>query len=242
MSSNPDSILDSVKKFIGFDSEYTAFDLDVTMAINMAFIKLKQVGAGSDTGFLIQDNTTLWSQYTSSLAILGLAKMFITLTAKLAFDPPDGRYALPAFQNEIQDLLWRINVEAEQENPPSNPPCLPSYYEVEDDEMGGVLKSYFAPKVVQLQYASVITPDASQGNVFYLTLTGDCTINAPVNGADGEHITLELMSAGFTVTWSSGWDFGDPGAPVLSSDKADIISAYFRQSAVSWRAGFTSGF
>ena len=73
-------------------------------------------------------------------------------------------------------------------------------------------------------------------------MTADCTINAPVNGSDGEHITLEITSNGHTATWGSGWDFGDAGAPALSASKADIVSGYYKETAASWRAGFTTGF
>ena len=104
-------------------------------------------------------------------------------------------------------------------------------------------KTFISPKVVQLAYASTVTPDASEGNVFYLTMTGDCIINGPVNGSDGQHITLELSSGGNAVTWRSGWDFGDGGIPALSTGgQADIISAYYKETSASWRAGFATGF
>jgi hypothetical protein len=65
----------------------------------------------------------------------------------------------------------------------------------------------------------------------------------PSNGVDGEHITLEIVSNGHAVSWRSGWDFGDIGAPTLSAGgKADIISAYYKTASASWRAGFTTGF
>lgn len=239
MSPNPDSILDSVKKATGLDSADTTFDLDVTMFINAAFGSLNQLGVGSDTGFIIQDNTTLWAQYTSNLLMLNMIKTYIFLFVKLAFDPPDSRFALPAYQKQLEELTWRINIAAETANPPTDPfgAGSPDSFEY------GVMKTYIAPAVVQLLFASTVTIDASAGNVFYLTMTADCTIDAPVNGSDGEHITLEISSAGHDVTWGSGWDFGDAGTPVLSTDgTADIVSGYYKETAASWRAGFTTGF
>jgi hypothetical protein len=239
VSPNPESILDSVKKAVGLDSTDTTFDLDVTLLINSTFGALKQLGVGSDSGFIIQDNTTLWSQYISGLSYLGMVKHFIFMSVKLAFDPPDGRYALPAFQAQIEQLAWRINVEVEHLNPPTDPFGTAG----SDTFQDGVMKTYIAPAVVQLEFASTVTPDASAGNVFYLTMTGNCTINAPVNASDGEHITLEITSGGHAVTWGSGWGFGDAGTPVLSVDgKADIVSGYYKETAASWRAGFTTGF
>jgi hypothetical protein len=87
-AANPESILDSVKKVIGFEPEYDAFDLDIVMHINMAFGILKQAGVGSDTGFMITDNTTLWSQYLSNLTLLGMVKSYVSMAVRQAFDPP----------------------------------------------------------------------------------------------------------------------------------------------------------
>lgn len=238
MPINPNSILDSVKKALGIDFSDTTFDLDVTMFINSAFGSLKQLGVGSATGFMISDNTTLWSQYVSDLVYLGMIQNYIIMKVRLAFDPPDGRATLPAIEKQIEELAWRINIEAERINPPTDPfGTTTTGFEY------GVQKTFISPKVVQLAFASTITPDASEGNVFYLTMTGDCTINAPINGSDGQHITLEVSSAGHTVSWRSGWDFGDGGLPVLSTGgQADIVSAYYKETDASWRAGFATGF
>lgn len=233
---NPESILDSVKKCLGLDASDTTFDLDVVLFTNSALGSLKQLGVGPDTGFMIVDNTTLWSNYVSSLTYLGLVKNYIFMTVKQVFDPPVNPKTIDAVEKIIQELAWRINHAVELENPPSDP------FGTTVTE-AGVSKFYFAPKVKQLTFASVITPNAFDGNMFYLTMTADCTINVPVNGADGQHITLEITSNGHSASWGSGWDFGDAGAPSLSGvGKSDIVSAYFREAVASWRAGFTSGF
>jgi hypothetical protein len=240
MSSNPESILDSVKKALGLDSEFTAFDLDITMFINSAFGSLTQLGVGSDTSFIIADDTTLWSQYVTDLSYLAMVKQFIIMSVRLAFDPPATSFGLDAIKDQITQLSWRLVVAVETVNPPSDPGGSwgsPSSF-TED----GVLKTYFAPKSVQLDFASTVTIDASKGNVFYLMMSADCIIDAPINGADAEHITLELTSAGFAATWGSGWNFGAAGTPSLSPDNTDIISAVYRQDAAEWWAGFTPGF
>jgi hypothetical protein len=223
VSPNPDSILDSVKKALGLDSEDTSFDLDVTMFINAVFGPLRQLGVGPDTGFVIVDNTTLWSQYVTSMTYLGMVKAYIFLKVKTLFDPPESRSALPAIEKMLEEYEWRINVQAEEES--------------------DAVTSSFIPKVVQLQYASTISIDASAGDMFYLELAGDCTMLAPVNGVDGKHITLEITSNGHSVSWRTGWDFGDVGTPVLSgAGKSDIVSAYYKTAVAKWRAGFATGF
>lgn len=226
---NPDSILDSVKKVLGFSPDYTAFDLDITMFINASFGPLQQLGIGSASGFVIQDNTTLWSQYVANLSYLGMVKSFIFMMVKLAFDPPQTSFGIDAIKDQLKELAWRINVAIETATPPPDP------FMAEIDDI-------FVPIVVQLVFQSLVTPDALEGTMFYLTMTSDCIINAPVNGADGQHITLELQSNGHSVTWGNGWNWGDAGTPTLSSDRTDVVSAYFNESANAWRAGFTPGF
>jgi hypothetical protein len=246
MAVNPESILDTVKKSIGFDPEYTAFDLDIIIQINSAFGTLTQFGVGSVTGFAITDNTTLWSQYVADLTVLGMVKSYIYMAVRLAFDPPGTSFGIDAVKTQLAELGWRINVAIETSTPPSDPFGLQEILEVAGEGAtvyeGGVMPTYFAPKLVVLDFKPVVTPDASEGNVFYLTLTGNCTINAPVNSADAEHITLGLTSGGFAVTWGPGWNFGDAGEPQLSSDKTDVISAVYRASSTEWHAGYTTGF
>lgn len=237
MSSNPESILDSVKKALGLESESTAFDLDITLFINGAMGNLQQAGVGGDTGFMIQDNSTLWSQYVTSLLYLNQVKQYIFTWVRLAFDPPGTSFVIAAFEKQMEELLWRINVAVEKESPPSDP-FTPTVQQAAE-EAGFV---FFAVKAVNLTYESVLAPDAGAGNTFYLTLTGDCTINAPINGTNGEHITLELTTNGHAVTWGNGWNWGQPGTPVLSTDKTDVISAIYNQTSAQWFAGFTPGF
>lgn len=233
MSSNPESILDTVKKALGFDSEYTAFDLDITMFINASFGALQQLGVGGDGGFFISDNTTLWSQYVTDMGMLGMIQTYIFMSARIVFDTPD-RFGLEAYKTMLAELSWRINIAAEALHPPTDPTVIVA--------QGTTVRTYDTPVTATIQYASVVSMDASSANVFYLTLLGDCTINAPVSGVDGEHITLELTSNDYSVTWGEGWNFGSAGVPTLTPDKTDIISGVYRAPATEWRAGSTSGF
>jgi hypothetical protein len=235
---NPLSILDSVKKALGFDPDYTFFDLDITMHVNAAFGALQQLGVGGDAGFMISDNTTLWSQYVSDLVYLGMIQQFIYLNVRLVFDTPGTSFAIGAYEKQLEQLAFRINVAAEHINPPSDP-----FAPVDAGPGGGATTTYFKVLAVTLIFASTITPDAEEGNTFYLEMADDCTINAPVSGSDAEHITMEIISHGHTVTWGSGWNFGDAGQPTLSSgSKTDIVSAIYRQSVATWFAGYTPGF
>ena len=227
---NPDSILDSVKKVLGFSPDYAAFDLDITLFINASFGSLQQLGIGSGSGFVIQDNTTLWSQYVANLSYLGMVKSYIFMMVKLAFDPPQTSFGIDAIKDQLKESRMAHQRGHRDRGLRHRDPFMA---EIDD---------IFVPIVVQLVFQSLVTPDALEGTMFYLTMTSDCIINAPVNGADGQHITLELQSNGHSVTWGNGWNWGDAGTPTLSSDRTDVVSAYFNESANAWRAGFTPGF
>jgi hypothetical protein len=232
MPVNPESILDSTKQLLGVGPDDESFDVDIITHINMCLKILDQLGTGPEDGFTVTDRTQLWSDYDP--AILQPVKSYVYITVRLLFDPPVTSFGLDAGFKIRDELGWRINVLAEEVNPPAElPELLPD---------GGSLRTAFAPKVVTVAYAPTVTPDATAGNVFHLTLYGACVINAPAGGMDGQHITMELTSNGFPVTWGPGWDFGSIGIPVLSADKTDIISAVFHELFAEWHAGYTLGF
>src|ERR1700749_1089539 len=96
MSTNPQSVLDSIKKVLGFESEYTGFDVDIIMHINTVFGSLQQLGVGPITGFVIQDNTLLWSNYSPNMTLLAAVKSYVASKVRLFFDPPATSFALDA--------------------------------------------------------------------------------------------------------------------------------------------------
>jgi hypothetical protein len=125
---NPDSILDSVKKALGFDPDYTAFDLDIVMHVNTVFGSLQQFGVGPLTGFAIADNTALWSQYitdAANLVLLSAVRTYIYLKVRLIFDPPATSFGLDAISKLIAEFEWRLNVIGEDITPPSDPTVPP---------------------------------------------------------------------------------------------------------------------
>lgn len=121
MPANPASILDSIKKTLGLDSDYDAFDLDVIMHINTAFSTLRQLGVGPQTGFVISDNTSLWESYSDDMILLASVKSYVFAKVKLLFDPPPTSFGLDAMQKMVSELEWRLNVEGESIVKPSYP-------------------------------------------------------------------------------------------------------------------------
>ena len=113
-----DSILNSVKKMLGITEEYTHFDADIIMHINSVFSILTQLGVGPDEGFAIEDETTSWSEFvpeeTGSL-LLSSVRTYMFMKVKMMFDPPLSSSVAEAYNRQISELEWRLNVAAETE-------------------------------------------------------------------------------------------------------------------------------
>ena len=102
------SILKSVKKVLGIDATYTAFDEDILMHINSVFSTLHQLGIGPDGGFHIEDDTALWTDLIGTNARQNSIKTYVSLKVRLIFDPPQTSYLVDALNHQIQELEWRI--------------------------------------------------------------------------------------------------------------------------------------
>lgn len=131
----PNSILDNIKKLLGLDPSYTAFDLDIIIHINTVFSILNGLGIGPDSGFSIGDNTVTWDAYgaISGDRNMNLAKTYMYLRVKMMFDPPTTSFVIDAMKQQIQELEWRISVAREDvswtdPNPPA--PTAPSWLEM----------------------------------------------------------------------------------------------------------------
>ena len=105
-----DSILTSIKKLLGITEEYTHFDADVLMHINMAFMVLYQLGVGPSTPFSIEDASATWSDFLGDSTDLAGVKTYIYQKVKLVFDPPQSSAAITALKESIAELEWRLNV------------------------------------------------------------------------------------------------------------------------------------
>ena len=81
--SNSDSILNSIKKLIGLDPDYTEFDTDLIIHINSVFLDLEQLGAGSQEGFFIEGSTETWEDFLpEDPLVLNPIKPFLYLKVK----------------------------------------------------------------------------------------------------------------------------------------------------------------
>lgn len=108
------SILKSVKKNLGLELDYTAFDAEVSMHVNSALSTLSQLGFGPNGGFAIDDVTEVWDDFfVGTVAELSQIKTYVYLKVRNLFDPPTTSYVMAAFSSQIQELETRLSIMRE---------------------------------------------------------------------------------------------------------------------------------
>lgn len=140
MDQMTDSIFLTIKKMLGLDAEYTPFDTDVLVHINSAFMTLCQMGVGPKEGFAVTDDGQKWSDFLTNNVMFGGVKTWVYLQVKMLFDPPANSFVMDAYKTQADQILWRLNVQAESvEEMPfmtedglkrgANPKNIPGYIE-----------------------------------------------------------------------------------------------------------------
>lgn len=116
ISKTSKSILTSIKKLLGISADCTDFDTDIIIHINTVFMVLNQLGVGPTKIFSIEDANSLWSDFITENDDLEAIKTYIHLKVRLIFDPPLSTAVLEAMKQHINELEWRLNVQAESNN------------------------------------------------------------------------------------------------------------------------------
>ena len=116
-----DSILYYVKDAAGVNIGDDAFDGELILHINTAFMTLRQLGVGPETPFTIEDDGATWDEFSVDASILPMVKSYIALKVRILFDPPASSVFMNALQDSIREYEWRLNIEADK-------------YKVEEDE------------------------------------------------------------------------------------------------------------
>lgn len=110
-----ESILTSIKKLLGIDEAYEAFDTDIIIHINSIFSVLNQLGVGPKETFSITDKTQTWDEFMktwedgSDRIDMGMVKTYVYLKVRMIFDPPTNSSAMDAFNAQAAELEWRLN-------------------------------------------------------------------------------------------------------------------------------------
>lgn len=107
-----DYILASIKKLLGIQPEYKAFDDDIIIHINTVFVILNQLGVGPDEGFSISHGHEKWSDYCTTKNE-NAVRTFVYLKVRLMFDPPTSSVLMDSINNTLAELEWRLYLEGE---------------------------------------------------------------------------------------------------------------------------------
>ena len=105
-----ESILNSIKDLLGPDSDYDVFDNEILIHINMALSVLTQHGVGPSEGFIVTDEDATWKQFLGDSKDLEMAKTYVYMKVKMAFDPPSSSFVLSGMKEACQEYEWRLMV------------------------------------------------------------------------------------------------------------------------------------
>lgn len=108
-----ESILTTIKPFCNVPVDYEHFDPQIISHINSVFMDLQQMGVGPKEGFMIEDETSAWTDFLPEGKNLEAVKSYMGLRVRLLFDPPLNASVLAAMQKEAERWEWRLTVAAE---------------------------------------------------------------------------------------------------------------------------------
>ena len=110
-----DSILTSIKDLLGITEECEQFDRQIITHINTVFRFLKRMGVGPSTGISIEDSEAIWDDFFDDDTDENLedVKTYIYLKVKMIFDPPTSSALMEAMRENIKELEWTLNFEAD---------------------------------------------------------------------------------------------------------------------------------
>lgn len=109
-----ESILITIKKMLGLDRNYDAFDVDIIVHINSVFLSLNQIGVGPKSVYSIDGVKERWVDFLGDQILeFQAVKTYIYLKVRLLFDPPSSGVLHEAMERLIKETEWRLNVQYE---------------------------------------------------------------------------------------------------------------------------------
>lgn len=111
-----ESILTSIKKLLGMEEDYVAFDTDIILLINDALFSANQLGIGPAEGFEIADKDAIWSDFIGARKDLAGVKKYVFQKVRLAWDPPQAGYLVEAIKEQMKESEVRLNIQVEGGN------------------------------------------------------------------------------------------------------------------------------
>ena len=104
------SVLEDIKKMLGIQREYTAFDTDIIININAVVGTMNQFGIGVD-GFYLTGYEQTWDDLLGEQRLgFQIAKDYVYLKVRLVFDPPASGVVLESYKDLCYDLECRLKL------------------------------------------------------------------------------------------------------------------------------------
>ena len=108
------SILVTIKKLLGLEADYDAFDPDIVALINSAFLVLKQLGVGPAKGFAITGPEETFDEFLSDPSELNMVAHYLYLKVRSTWDTSSmSSHVLTSVQDQIKELEFRLAVDVE---------------------------------------------------------------------------------------------------------------------------------
>lgn len=108
-----ESILNSVKKLLGINSEFHEFDQDILMNINAAIFTLRQIGVGPEELFTVTGEETYEDFLGEGNKEIPQVKMYLFYKAKLSFDPPTSGTVTECIKEFIREAECRLSYQVD---------------------------------------------------------------------------------------------------------------------------------
>lgn len=111
------SILDTVKTFVGVDKDETVFDKELILEINSTFLELFQNGIDELKAFSVSDGKEKWSDINiTPLIVLLNVQIYMCIKVNILFDKSMSSSLVDNYNKIANEALWRINIEKESYN------------------------------------------------------------------------------------------------------------------------------
>lgn len=101
------NIVDTIKKMLGLEPDYNAFDVEIINHINTVIMTLADIGVCKE-GFHVDDGTETWEDLLIDQHDLHSVKTYIHLKVRLIFDPPASQSVIDSYNNIAKEIEWRL--------------------------------------------------------------------------------------------------------------------------------------
>lgn len=108
-----ETILESIRDYVGIQKDLDAFDQELVLHINSSFSTLFQIGVGKDKPYRLEKDSTwsdLFSEYDDELDLI---KEYVFLKVKILFDPPTNSSLLESLKSVVNETEYRIELQIE---------------------------------------------------------------------------------------------------------------------------------